>query len=200
MVFFSDSHDLVIVGEFKIISVEVVVGLIDILRVGVAFENIRANGNIFLLGNHHSGFFFNVSTHKLFQYVYFMLKYGSRQIMNSLFLDLTPIIIGGSIALVLIIVALVVVFIRRKPSEPKEAEKPIDDNQWLIALGEKDNIKAVTVRGSRLSVELNDDKNINRELLTELGVTSIITMSNKLILVIEKNASEIANRISNHLQ
>ena len=119
--------------------------------------------------------------------------------MNSLFLDLTPIIIGGSVALVLIIVALVVIFIRRKPSEPKEEEKPIDDNQWLVALGDKDNIKAVTVRGSRLSVELNDDKNINRELLTELGVKSIITMSNKLILVIEKNASEIANRISNHL-
>ena len=129
-----------------------------------------------------------------------MLKYGSRQIMNSLFLDLTPIIIGGSVALVLIIVALVVIFIRRKPGEPKEAEKPIDDNQWLVALGDKDNIKAVTVRGSRLSVELNDDKNINRELLTELGVKSIITMSNKLILVIEKNASEIADRISNHLQ
>ena len=129
-----------------------------------------------------------------------MLKYGSRQIMNSLFLDLTPIIIGGSVALVLIIVALVVIFIRRKPGEPKEEEKPIDDNQWLVALGDKDNIKAVTVRGSRLSVELNDDKNINRELLTELGVKSIITMSNKLILVIEKNASEIANRISNHLQ
>ena len=129
-----------------------------------------------------------------------MLKYGSRQIMNSLFLDLTPIIIGGSVALVLIIAALVVIFIRRKPSEPKEEEKPIDDNQWLVALGDKDNIKAVTVRGSRLSVELNDDKNINRELLTELGVKSIITMSNKLILVIEKNASEIANRISNHLQ
>lgn len=129
-----------------------------------------------------------------------MLKYGSRQIMNSLFLDLTPIIIGGSVALVLIIVALVVIFIRRKPSEPKEEEKPIDDNQWLVALGDKDNIKVVTVRGSRLSVELNDDKNINRELLTELGVKSIITMSNKLILVIEKNASEIANRISNHLQ
>ena len=129
-----------------------------------------------------------------------MLKYGSRQIMNSLFLDLTPIIIGGSVALVLIIVALVVIFIRRKPSEPKEEEKPIDDNQWLVALGDKDNIKAVTVRGSRLSVELNDDKNINRELLTELGVKSIITMSNKLILVIEKNANEIANRISNYLQ
>ena len=115
-------------------------------------------------------------------------------------MNLTPFIIGGSIALVLLIVILVVIFIRRKPSEPKVEEKPIDDNQWLLALGEKENIKAVTVRGSRLSVELNDDKHINRELLTELGVKSIITMSNKLILVIEKNANEIANRISSYLQ
>ena len=119
--------------------------------------------------------------------------------MNSLFIDLTPIIIGGSIALVLLIVALVVIFIRRKPKQVEEA-KQVDDNQWLLALGEKENIKAVTVRGSRLSVELNDDKAINRDLLTELGVKSIITMSNKLILVIEKNATEIADRISSHLQ
>ena len=128
-----------------------------------------------------------------------MIKYVSRQIMNSLFIDLTPIIIGGSIALVLLIVALVVIFIRRKPKQVEEA-KQVDDNQWLLALGEKENIKAVTVRGSRLSVELNDDKAINRDLLTELGVKSIITMSNKLILVIEKNATEIADRISSHLQ
>lgn len=128
-----------------------------------------------------------------------MIKYVSRQIMNLLFLDLTPIIVGGSIALVLLIVALVVIFIRRKPKEVEEV-KPVDDNQWLIALGEKENIKAVTVRGSRLSVELSDDKAINRDLLTELGVKSIITMSNKLILVIEKNANEVADRISRHLQ
>ena len=128
-----------------------------------------------------------------------MIKYVSRQIMNSLFIDLTPIIIGGSIALVLLIVALVVIFIRKKPKQVEEV-KQVDDNQWLLALGEKENIKAVTVRGSRLSVELNDDKAINRDLLTELGVKSIITMSNKLILVIEKNATEIADRISSHLQ
>jgi len=37
-------------------------------------------------------------------------------------------------------------------------------------------------------------------MLTSLGVKSIITMSNKLILVIENQTAEIANRISSHLQ
>ena len=98
----------------------------------------------------------------------------------------------GIIAIVLLLV------LRRKPEKIEEPPQ-VDDNEWLLALGEQDNIKAVSVRGSRLSVELVDDKKINRESLTTLGVKSIITMSNKLILVIENNANLIAEKISSHL-
>ena len=127
-----------------------------------------------------------------------MLKYVSRQTMNTIFLDLSAyFVIGGTVLLVGIIV-LVILIARRKPGAEEE-EEVIDDSEWLIALGDKDNIKSVSVRGSRLSVELNDDKLINREQLTSLGVKSIITMSNKLILVIENNASEIADRIQSNL-
>lgn len=120
--------------------------------------------------------------------------------MNLILLDLTPLIIAGSIAGGILLILLIYVLIVRRNHKPKKVEVPaIDDNQWLLALGNNDNVKAVTVRGSRLSVELNDDKKINREMLTNLGVKSIITMSNKLILVIEQNASEIASRIQSHL-
>lgn len=115
-------------------------------------------------------------------------------------LDLTPYIIAGIAGLVVLIFLIIFIVMRvRANKKPKVVEKPVDDNQWLLALGEQDNIKAVTVRGSRLSVELVDDKKINRESLTTLGVKSIITMSNKLILVIENNANIIAEKISSHL-
>ena len=115
-------------------------------------------------------------------------------------MNLTPFLIAGTAGLVAIILVVVILVSRKKANKQvKEEIKPIDDNQWLIALGESDNIKAVSVRGSRLSVELLDDKKINRESLTTLGVKSIITMSNKLILVIENNANLIAEKISSHL-
>ena len=118
--------------------------------------------------------------------------------MNPILLDITPYLIGGVGGVLLIAFIIFVIVIRRKPKQ-KEEVKQIDDNQWLLALGNQDNIKAVSVRGSRLSVELLDDKKINREELTSLGVKSIITMSNKLILVIENDASVIAEKISSHL-
>ena len=114
-------------------------------------------------------------------------------------MNLSPFIIAGGGALAIIIFVILFLVLRKK-KEPVEEVKQIDDKEWLIALGDKENIKSVSVRGSRLSVELLDDKKINRDELTNLGVKSIITMSNKLILVIESNAEEIANKISANLQ
>ena len=118
--------------------------------------------------------------------------------MNMILLDLGPVLAISGGALVLMIALVLLLVLRRKP-EKKEEPPQVDDKEWLVALGEQDNIKAVSVRGSRLSVELVDDKKINRESLATLGVKSIITMSNKLILVIENNANLIAEKISSHL-
>ena len=128
----------------------------------------------------------------------FYAKITVRQNMNLLLMNLSPFIIAGGGALA-IIIFVILFFVFRKRKEPEEIEEKIDDDQWLKALGEVDNIKSVSVRGSRLSLELLDDKKIDRDALTSLGVKSIITMSNKLILVIEKNAEEVANIISSHL-
>ena len=122
--------------------------------------------------------------------------------MNLILLDITPFIIAGSIAAGVLLILVIFIIVKRSKGKKKNKVKvpEIDDREWLLALGDNDNVKAVTVRGSRLSVELVDDKKINRDMLTSLGVKSIITMSNKLILVIENQAAEIANRISSHLQ
>lgn len=103
---------------------------------------------------------------------------------------LAPIIIG-LVALLTIVAVRVVSFINNKR---KTAFKN-DSEIWLIALGNKDNIKEFTATRSRLSLVLLDVEIIDREKLKQLGVTSIIVMSKKVTLVIENEAEKIASII-----
>ena len=98
------------------------------------------------------------------------------------------------IALVVLIAAtIIVIFViknrKKKPAIPSGSE-------WVTALGGKENIKEVSAMGSRLSVSLIDQNVLNKEVLTSLGVSNIMTMSNKVTLIIEDKAEKIANEIS----
>ena len=81
----------------------------------------------------------------------------------------------------------------------KKGKKPLDGGAWLLALGNKENIKEVSANGSRLSVVLANKEIIDREKLKELGVSSVLTMSNKITLVIEGKAGKIASTIKKEL-
>ena len=117
--------------------------------------------------------------------------------MNYLFLlnlkTILPIIlpIGGVVLIALIIL---IVFLLRRHKTPK-----IVDADWFEALGGKENIKEAIAVGSRLSLYLNNKDAINRDRLKELGVTSILVMSNKVTLVIEGQAEKVASVINNSL-
>lgn len=108
-----------------------------------------------------------------------------------------PIIIGGGCALLLVIIFLILLFTVIIPSKKKRVL--FKGNEWINALGEKDNIKEVTAIGSRLSVVLLDKEKINRDRLKELGVSSILVMSNKVTLVIEGQAEVVASTIQKEL-
>ena len=112
---------------------------------------------------------------------------------NTLPTYLWAIIIGGGVLLIAVIVFLIIFFSKRKKT-PK-----IDDGVWLIALGGKENVNSVSAIGSRLTLSLVDKEKVDREKLKELGVGSVLTMSNKVTLVIQKQALEIANRIQEAL-
>ena len=84
------------------------------------------------------------------------------------------------------------------------------ERQWKEYLGlytladlneqyEKGNIKEIKAIGSRLNLVLLDKEKINRGRLKELGVTSILVMSNKVTLVIEGQAEKIASSIQKDL-
>ena len=81
----------------------------------------------------------------------------------------------------------------------KKKENQDNGGVWLLALGNKENIKEVSAVGSRLTVNLEDKEKIDRVKLKELGVSSVIVMSNKITLVIEGKAEKIANLIKKDL-
>ena len=116
---------------------------------------------------------------------------------NLLFLISVPQIIGiaaGGVALVIVIILLLYFLVFKK-----KKKKPVDNNAWFIALGEKENIKEIKGVGSRLSVVLFDQNKVDKEQLKALGVSNILTMSNKITLVIEGEAERIAELLNNSL-
>lgn len=101
---------------------------------------------------------------------------------------------------VAVIIAFCVVFLlirNRKVSPKKTEEKVVSENsdEWLIALGNKENILEADATGSRLNIKLNDNSLLNKEKLKELGALSIIEMSGKFIIVVEGKAEEILAKI-----
>lgn len=107
--------------------------------------------------------------------------------------SLLPIILPIA-GVVLVVVVLLVIFLVRRNRKPK-----IADADWFEALGGKENIKEAIAVGSRLSLYLNDKEAINRDRLKELGVSSVLVMSNKVTLVIEGQAEKVAAIINNSL-
>ena len=108
-------------------------------------------------------------------------------------LTITLIIVGA--VLLLIAIVLVLYFLVFK----KKGKKLANGNIWLTALGSKENIKEVNAIGSRLSLKLENNELIDKEKLKELGVSSVLVMSNKVTLVIEGQAEKVAEIIKKEL-
>ena len=106
-----------------------------------------------------------------------------------------PIIMIAGAAVLLIAAMIIVIYLLTH----RKNKKSFDGSAWLIALGNKENVKEVTATGSRLSVVLENKEIIDREKLKELGVSSVLVMSNKITLVIEGKAEKIANLIKKDL-
>ena len=95
-------------------------------------------------------------------------------------------LIGGGIALLLIIIVLIIVL--KKKSKNKEM---LEFPELLEALGGADNISNVILNGSRVSLTFDSKKNIDKDLIKENGVETIVVSNKKITLVIGKKASVI---------
>ena len=96
---------------------------------------------------------------------------------------------------ILMIATVVVIIIFLK----KKKVVKVDNSLWIDNLGGKENIESVAQVGSRINLALKDKEKINKDNLKELGVKSVLVMSNKVTLVIENNAEDIARAINDGL-
>ena len=102
-----------------------------------------------------------------------------------------PLMIGLIIFGVLFVLGAIIITVYFVKSHKKK--KQINNESWFIALGGKDNFSDVKGVGSRLSLVIKDKEKLDRQKLKELGVSSILTMSDKIVLVINNQAEDIAN-------
>ena len=81
----------------------------------------------------------------------------------------------------------------------KSPKQVVNNDEWFVALGGKENVKEINAVGSRLSLVLIDKEKVDREKLKTLGVSSVVSMSNKVTLVIEGKAEKIAETLKSSL-
>ena len=116
--------------------------------------------------------------------------------LNHFFSSYAFYIALGVAILIIVAIILIVIFSKRKgkPTVNKQDVK-IDTNEWLEALGGRDNIMEKEAKGSRLVLKLQNPELINEEKLKELGVSNIMKMSNKITLVFEDQAEAILSQL-----
>ena len=125
-----------------------------------------------------------------------MNSHDLKETLNNFLSSYAFYIALGVVILIAIAIVLIVVLSKRK-KQPKinKQDVVIDTNEWLIALGGKENIIEKEAKGSRLVLRLNDPSLINEEKLKELGVSNIMKMSNKITLVFEDQAEAILSQL-----
>lgn len=95
------------------------------------------------------------------------------------------LIIGGIVVLVSIIILVVVMSKKHKIKESKEFP------ELLEALGGPENISNVILNGSRISMNFDSKKSVDKEQIKENGVETIVLANKKITLVIGKKAPVI---------
>lgn len=88
-----------------------------------------------------------------------------------------------------VIIAALVVFLllrqKGKKQKPVEVKKDYSQSEIYLALGGKENVLTHSKAGSRISLTLKDYSKVDENKLNELGVDSVIKMSNKITLVVK---------------
>lgn len=94
------------------------------------------------------------------------------------------LIIGAVVLTLILIVAIIII---KKRSGKEICEFP----GLLEALGGNENVSNITLNGSRISMNFENKNSINKELIKENGVETIVVSNKKITLVIGKNAPDI---------
>lgn len=104
--------------------------------------------------------------------------------------------IAGIVFLAVLVLFFISLYKKKTHTYDIDDKRKTDVSEFLNLLGGKENVKHFEVKGSRLTLELIDDSLLQEEKLNAIGIDSIIKMSNKIILVIQKNMDEFTKALS----
>lgn len=104
------------------------------------------------------------------------------------FLKHYGIFIAIGVAVIVAALVIILLLLQRKGKKVEKPAKEYSSNEIYEALGGKENVLTHQKAGSRISLTLNDYSIIDENKLNELGVDSVIKMSNKITLVIKDDS------------
>jgi len=107
-----------------------------------------------------------------------------------------------AIAIFIIAVLLIFIILKRKDSSSSKHYKSFsfDIDKLINALGNKENVKAVSSTISKVTFELEDYKKVEINTLKELGASGIVENNKGLNVIFGKNSPSIEEMIKEHLQ
>ena len=123
------------------------------------------------------------------------MVYSDLQVDFSNFLRTYAIWICLGIILIIFITLFFLLVLPKIRQKRKKATSISDAVEWINSLGGSSNIINFSSSRSRLTLEVKDSSLVDQNKLKLLGVSSIIIMSQKIILVIDNGADEIKEKI-----
>lgn len=103
-----------------------------------------------------------------------------------------------ALAIFVVIVAIVILFLlvpARKGKKIDVVEDVVVLDDFYAALGGESNIESKTLNGSRLTVVLKDQSLYNNEELKKHGVSRVIVMQTKLVLLVSDELKRELNKL-----
>jgi len=123
------------------------------------------------------------------------MVYSDLQVDFSNFLRTYAIWICLAIIFIILVTLFFLLVLPRIKQNKKKTTSITEGVDWINSLGGNSNIISVSASRSRLTLEVKDISLINQNKLKTLGVSSVILMSQKVILVIDNGADEIKEKI-----
>lgn len=85
---------------------------------------------------------------------------------------------------------------RLRKEDTQDTTPQLLKSEFITLLGGETNITEINLRGSRLSVSLVNKELANVEELKKHGVSRVVVMQNKLVLLVDESLQNLFNKLS----
>ena len=110
------------------------------------------------------------------------------------------VVLAVLVVLAVVLIVLKVVKNKRIKESERKADAKIEESASHLSLlfGGKENIKQISSRGSRVSLEVVDTSKIEKEAITK-ELDSVMFMGNKIVFIIGSKSEEFERLLSENI-